>query len=216
MFFLKIEYVILYELQSQMDSPTLTSADYDYQFNIYYGIFFPEHMFQQVYGLVGTYPEFKELDADPATATIGKVTLMATTNTDRENAAAHAMIYVEKMVIGGPDSDNPSDTFMHINPTAMIASMEKNKPAVEIITRLYKWIVRDLKTRGEDVSELNLGWTCINCTFMNDSSSESVEEVKKPAKIPKKKAEPAAKKVSPTLAAPVTKAEPPKKKAVKK
>ncbi len=182
-----------------MDSSS--SPAYDYQLNIYYGIYFPTHMFKQVYGLIATYDDFKKLDTDDAAAVVEKVALIATTNTDRAGAAAHAMIAVDKMTIGGPDSDNPSDTFMSLDPVAMCTIMGKNSKCVEVVERLYKNLVRDLKIRGEPISGLKMGWTVMNCTFEQCSScSESTEEVKK---APKKKTPPK-ESAGPAPAAPTT------------
>lgn len=173
------------------------SSNFTYQQNAYFGIFYPGDLISTVLDLCKTNPRFADLGNDDAEVTIGDDLLFASTNSDMEGACSVGFIAVDEMTYEGPDKENPEDTWVDLEPADMEKRETNNKKAVNAITDIYEFLIKEFKIRKIPVNKLYIGWRSVTCTWDLDGSSSSdspapekktsgKKSVPKPAKTPKK------------------------------
>ena len=145
-----------------------------YQLNGYFGIHYDYTVIDDVLSAIDKHSKFSALNRDAAEVTIGKFTLVASTNSDSSDMATRGLIFVDEMTFGGPDVDAAEDGFLALEPAEMEKREKKCEQAVNAVTDLYELIVKDFKSRKLSLKKLYLGWMVVSCSWddeLSDSAS---------------------------------------------
>lgn len=152
-------------------------STYFHEINAYYGIFYPAELGEDVTKIVGANPKFKGLvdDDDDASYTGDKFSIFPSNNSDRDDPT-RKFFFVDEMTVGGEDDDSAEAVFLNFEPTELVKLEERYKAAVETITDLYDYLVKEFRSRRINPNQLHLGWSAVTCTWLDDDSDEEEEE----------------------------------------
>lgn len=148
-------------------------SEITHQLNAYYGFFYPDDLIDTVLDILGKDNKYKGL-ANEEVVSINGVKLFASTNSDIDENITVGFIAVDKMIVGGDDFDSPDCAWVDIDPAKMESMESKN--AVDVITGLYEYVVREFNKKKLPVDDIYQGWRVISCTWVDSSDDTSSTE----------------------------------------
>lgn len=160
------------EKSASKSSKTSTemSSDVDFEFNVYYGIFYPADLADIVLDILKTEKKYAGLAGDKKQIKVGKFSVFASTNSDFEPTLG--FIAIDDMTFGSDPEDDPEHLTLNFDPVKMENSVVQYKVAVGALEDIYNVIVTKFKAKKLSVGDLYLGWKGTVCTWELGSDDE--------------------------------------------
>ncbi len=152
---------------------TEASVDISYDFNVYFGIFYPVDFADVILDICGADKKYAGLaHPDKAKIKVGKFNIFVSTNSDFDSATL-GFIACDEMTFGSEPEDDPENLSLNFDSAKMELSTKQNKVAVDALTDIYELIVQKFKAKKMTITDLYLGWKGTVCAWELGSDDES-------------------------------------------